>query len=101
MTQRPYRVGVHQFLILGALSQAPNGALSAKQLSDHLNSWHKYFSMSAVLYSLIQKGCVESSANENRFRITEYGKRAQVARMKNRPEVFLPLRIGATDGEER
>lgn len=86
-----YRVGVNQFLILGALMQAPGGELSAKQLSRHFNQHRRYFSLSPIIHGLIQRGCILPLEDVGRYAITEYGREAKCARSRKSQDAFLPL----------
>lgn len=86
-----YRVGVNQFLILGALMQAPGGELSAAQLSRHFNQHRRYFSLSPVVHGLIVRGCILALEDVGRYAITAYGREAKCMRSKRSQDAFLPL----------
>lgn len=91
MSVATYRVGVHQFLVLGALAQHPTGSMSAKDLADHFRGWRKHFSLSPVIGTLLDRGCIATNGSMNVYRITSYGEMALCNRTKGRPEVFLKL----------
>lgn len=96
MSATPYRVGIHQFFVLGALVQAPGGALHANDIAAHIKSHRLYFSLNPVLKSLVDRGCIERSAGGMVYRITEYGGEARVSRSRHYFTWFLRLNIKVT-----
>jgi hypothetical protein len=86
-----YRVGVNQFLILGALIQAPGSELSAAQLSRHLNSHKRYLSLPPILNGLIKRGCILPLDDVDKYAITKYGREARCMRSRKLQDAFLLL----------
>lgn len=94
------RVGVHQYLVLGAIVQSPTGTLSAAQLHRHFTGHSRYFSLSPIIHSLLRRGCIEMDGKTNLFKITEHGASALRGRSRTGTAAFLRLRASVISEEE-
>lgn len=92
MVSKPaFRVGINQFLVISALMQAPDEALSASQLKRHFDRHRRVINLSVTTYSLVENGAILWDEDKAVFRVTERGRDARCMRSKRAKDAFLKL----------
>lgn len=82
------RVGVRQFLVLGALSQMPGQSIELTDLSKHVNRVAPGTHLLQMLSTLESAGFVVSSDGTNEWALTDLGASALCERRRAETTVF-------------
>lgn len=86
-----YRVGVNQYLVLGALVQAPRRMLTEAQLRAHFNRHRVEVNMPVLLRTLEKRGAIRRDPLVNSWYITPYGGEARCAGPRKTTDRFLSV----------
>jgi hypothetical protein len=86
-----YRVGVLQYLILGAFMQVPDGTLTYPQLCQYVNLHRLTIPLPNVVKTLWERGCIDGTDDGTSYRITEYGMEARRSRSTRMTAWYLPV----------